>query len=179
MNRLSVALVAASAMVLSAVTANASVLNFSFSFSNANGTITGEIDGLSSNSTGSASAVIIDSYPTSLYQFMGTPICNFGCNTVVSPWTAVHNSFTVSNGQLTNADFEAINFNSTELMLDTATSMFFLLNGDTGATPVGATTATFSATPLPTALPLFATGLGAMGLFGWRRKRKNAAALAA
>jgi PKD repeat protein len=28
------------------------------------------------------------------------------------------------------------------------------------------------ATPLPAALPLFATGLGVMGLFGWRRKRK-------
>jgi hypothetical protein len=35
------------------------------------------------------------------------------------------------------------------------------------------------ATPLPAALPLFATGLGAMGLFGWRRKRKNAVAIAA
>ena len=35
------------------------------------------------------------------------------------------------------------------------------------------------ATPLPAALPLFATGLGAMGLLGWRRKRKNAAAIAA
>ena len=34
-------------------------------------------------------------------------------------------------------------------------------------------------TPLPATLPLFATGLGAMGLLGWRRKRKNAAALAA
>ena len=34
-------------------------------------------------------------------------------------------------------------------------------------------------TPLPAALPLFAAGLGAMGLLGWRRKRKNAAALAA
>ena len=34
-------------------------------------------------------------------------------------------------------------------------------------------------TPVPAALPLFATGLGAMGLLGWRRKRKNAAALAA
>jgi hypothetical protein len=29
-----------------------------------------------------------------------------------------------------------------------------------------------SATPLPAALPLFATGLGALGLLGWRRKRK-------
>jgi len=36
-----------------------------------------------------------------------------------------------------------------------------------------------AATPLPAALPLFATGLGVMGLVGWRRKRKNAAAIAA
>jgi hypothetical protein len=38
---------------------------------------------------------------------------------------------------------------------------------------------TMSATPVPAALPLFATGLGALGLFGWRRKRNNAAAIAA
>jgi hypothetical protein len=36
-----------------------------------------------------------------------------------------------------------------------------------------------AATPLPAALPLFATGLGLTGLLGWRRKRKNAAAIAA
>jgi probable HAF family extracellular repeat protein len=29
-----------------------------------------------------------------------------------------------------------------------------------------------SQTPLPAALPLFATGLGGLGLLGWRRKRK-------
>jgi hypothetical protein len=34
-------------------------------------------------------------------------------------------------------------------------------------------------TPLPAALPLFATGLGALGVLGWRRKRKDAAAIAA
>jgi hypothetical protein len=33
-----------------------------------------------------------------------------------------------------------------------------------------------STVPLPAALPLFATGLGALGLLGWRRKRKAAAA---
>jgi len=32
-----------------------------------------------------------------------------------------------------------------------------------------------AATPLPAALPLFATGLGALGLFGWRRKRRMVA----
>ena len=36
-----------------------------------------------------------------------------------------------------------------------------------------------SSTPLPAALPLFASGLGALGLLGWRRKRKNTAAAAA
>jgi hypothetical protein len=40
-------------------------------------------------------------------------------------------------------------------------------------------TATINATPLPSALPLFATGLGALGLLGWRRKRKAAAISAA
>lgn len=33
-----------------------------------------------------------------------------------------------------------------------------------------------AATPLPAALPMFATGLGALGLLGWRRKRKVLAA---
>jgi hypothetical protein len=35
-----------------------------------------------------------------------------------------------------------------------------------------------SSTPLPAALPLFATGLGALGLLGWRRKRKTQAVAA-
>lgn len=35
-----------------------------------------------------------------------------------------------------------------------------------------------SQAPLPAALPLFASGLGAIGLFGWRRRRKNAASIA-
>ena len=38
----------------------------------------------------------------------------------------------------------------------------------TSCNPIGTT-------PLPAALPLFATGLGAFGLLGWRRKRKAAA----
>ena len=34
-------------------------------------------------------------------------------------------------------------------------------------------TVSSGATPLPAALPLFASGLGAMGFIGWRRKRKT------
>ena len=36
-----------------------------------------------------------------------------------------------------------------------------------------------NATPLPAGLPLFATGLGTLGLLGWRRKRKAPASLLA
>jgi hypothetical protein len=36
-----------------------------------------------------------------------------------------------------------------------------------------------AATPLPAALPLFASGLGALSLFGCRRKRKNASPISA
>jgi hypothetical protein len=55
-------------------------------------------------------------------------------------------------------------------------------NADAGFPTAGFWTASFptvAATPLPAALPLFASGLGVMGWFGRRRKRKNAAAVAA
>ena len=48
-----------------------------------------------------------------------------------------------------------------------------------GSAPVPTFNAAFSlngvAIPLPGTLPLFATGLGALGLLGWRRKRKGQA----
>ena len=40
----------------------------------------------------------------------------------------------------------------------------------------GTITASPATVPLPSTLPLFATGLGALGLLGWRRKRKAQAA---
>lgn len=45
--------------------------------------------------------------------------------------------------------------------------------GTGGGTDTGLTLAyDYTPAPLPAALPLFAGGLGAMGLLGWRRKRK-------
>ena len=48
-----------------------------------------------------------------------------------------------------------------------------------GTWVVSTTTITGATTPIPAALPLFASGLGAMGLLGWWRKRKNGAPLSA
>jgi hypothetical protein len=39
--------------------------------------------------------------------------------------------------------------------------------------------ATLSPVPVPAALPLFVSGLGGLGLFGWRRRTKTTAARAA
>ena len=48
---------------------------------------------------------------------------------------------------------------------------------DAGAYDSFAVNTAAAATPLPAAFPLFAAGLGALGLLGWRRKRKNAIAV--
>ena len=74
----------------------------------------------------------------------------------------------------------------------TGTESFFLITDSNTATVAGSysgtidTTGTLvdvggrfelvASTPIPAALPLFATGLGALGLLGWRRKRKAIAA---
>jgi hypothetical protein len=56
-----------------------------------------------------------------------------------------------------------------------------LFGGDSSDMQIvsGATINAPSPVPLPGALPLLATGLGALGLLGWRRKRKTAAIAAA
>jgi hypothetical protein len=67
---------------------------------------------------------------------------------------------------------------------DTASDFFSVNCEGAGCTPelsitYDYTPAAVSQTPLPAALPLFSAGLGVLGLFGWRRKRKNIAAIAA
>jgi hypothetical protein len=167
-------------------TANAATLDFDFTITGRSGgqptgdTVTGEIDGLSDNSTGPASAVILESYNVALLGAI--PGC-LPCDTTKSPWqigtdSITHlpeNNFTVSNGQIVAANFfsSGPNVSSLQLFSSQANSLGILAGPEEEATggPV-----TFSpvapATPLPAALPLFATGLGALGLLGWRRKRK-------
>ena len=73
---------------------------------------------------------------------------------------------------------------TTTFVASGSSSTLELLNGDpasdslNGLDNVSVVNEGVSATPIPGALPLFASGLGAMGFFGWRRKRKISAATA-
>ena len=64
--------------------------------------------------------------------------------------------------------FSSANDNSLSI-----TGTVFTFEEDTSSDPTFYVSALdYSTTPLPAALPLFATGLGAMGLLSWRRNRK-------
>lgn len=113
-----------------------------------------------------------------------------------------------ANGNLIPAPFDpAIDAptSTAQLVADTCKSCYFGLEPDRGIEYIGllpgyytvvfgssiviendlvspltyTLTGDITPTPLPAALPLFVSGLGALGLFGWRRKRKASAAIAA
>jgi hypothetical protein len=83
------------------------------------------------------------------------------------------------NGNFYNASFsEQIGSSTARFTLDTSGVYAFYYDNN-GQVAGGSITSSLAATPLPAALPLFAGGLGVMGLFGRRRKRKAEKAIAA
>ncbi len=156
------------------------------------GSVTGDIVGLTAGATSAASAIDILSVPSGSGLFTGS-----------YSLAGATNAFTVSaGGVLTVANFVGgvslltFNWNSTTggfAFLQSATgcnasdpassgcAVVFAStapsgnSGSIGFTPASET----SATPLPAALPLFASGGGLLGFLGWRRRRKNAAPVAA
>jgi hypothetical protein len=92
---------------------HAGPLDFMFSFSNTvgnvNGTVTGEIFGLTDNATGPASNVVVDGYPAGL----GLPTPPITVFMMQNP-----NIFTVSNATVTAADFLAVAVPSVLLRLN-------------------------------------------------------------
>jgi hypothetical protein len=70
-----------------------------------------------------------------------------------------------------------VHFTSNFIADGTSNTISFAENFPVGVVPsyVGLDDVSVTATPLPAALPLFATGLGALGLLGWRKKRKSLA----
>jgi hypothetical protein len=155
----------------------ANALTFQFSFNNdvnndpAQSLVVGIISGLQDNLANQfAPSVQVTSNPA-----------GFGVGEYASPSTTA-NLFSVSGGVLTSADF--VDYGGFPPNVTCCTLAFNLalglagLSDHTGSAFANSTNLTFTAiaeTPLPAALPLFATGLGALGLLGWRRKKKAAA----
>jgi hypothetical protein len=164
-----------------------------FSFTDATGTVTGELVGLANNGFSSATQVIIESAPAALGIPFGLPLDLL--STPPGTLTLVDaNSFLLTNGVITGGalvfsrnytDAPPLYPQNWEFCLAVSidgycgapTSAYLkgpggIVQSDVslGGSPV--------TTPLPAALPLFSAGLGALGLLGWRRKRK-AVALAA
>ena len=181
MRKLSVALTALSIFLMSELSAEAVSFNFSFDnlFGDVPGTVTGRIDGLTDNSTSAATAVFVTSSPA----LLGYPL-SASDNILSQPSVSIlANSFSVTNGAMTAEDFQAgfteANGDDIELLLKSAIPQFLLVRfATTGVNFDTITnTATFSPVsqvPLPASLPLLATGLGALGLLGWRRKKTAA-----
>jgi hypothetical protein len=65
---------------------------------------------------------------------------------------------------------------SEETNVSLPTEAFYFFTATAGNVLIRQISMSAATTPLPAALPLFASGLGVMGLFGWRRKRKAQAA---
>jgi hypothetical protein len=178
---------AAFALAFASTPSHGDTLTFTFSFSNVDGNVSGivsgEIFGLTDNATSAASAVVIENGPASLG--LSLPI-------TAPPLFSGSNSFTVASGVITDSFFQAT-FALPSLLvhfliaspsvpglraglLEVDNLRFDTFNVvDTPTSPIFAQVPLH---PLPPALQLFASGIGAMALFCWRRKRK-ASALAA
>jgi hypothetical protein len=82
------------------------------------------------------------------------------------------------NGQdlsATHQDFPAASFFDVFVTIDTP-GIYPYCYSSTPCSPTAPTGQLDVVTPAPAALPLFAIGIGGLGLFGWRRGRKGQAA---
>jgi hypothetical protein len=118
---------------------NAMADDFVFSINGGFGTVTGEIIGLQNNATGSATEVVITSYPTSFGSIL---------NLIATDWTdQLANIFTVTNGAITEAEFFALDTD------DANTPQLLFLPPDVGQLQnnldVLLGPLTFAATPVP------------------------------
>jgi hypothetical protein len=160
-------------------------------------TFTGETTfGTRSVSTADGSASV-QSTPTPLPAITSTATANATATAAEATATSIggnnNGAFTTSatvSSLFTNVDY-LIEMNAFALAHPSGTATtffdpFFFLDQSlvdlgysiTVSPGIGNSLEVASATPLPAALPLFATGIGAFGLLGWRRKKK-ATALAA
>jgi hypothetical protein len=98
---------------------------------------------------------------------------SYGSNSLYGPFNTVLDGAFGSSATFTVSNFSGI-FN---LTVNSQPIWFAAVLSDANSTGVVAADAPLPpprSTPLPAAMPLFASGMGALGLLGWRRKRKVA-----
>jgi hypothetical protein len=174
-------------LTIGATRANAVPFNFSFSGPgiSASGTfdITSPAAGFPSCSIlsciGTVDAITSGTFNGNTMTLITTPllVCNDGSSPCIGPFTPGHspydNSAEVSNNSFL-PDGDGVGFSAGGVNYDlNSDPQVCSATGCTSLTSYSAVAAT--ATPLPAALPLFATGLGGLGLLGWRRRRKTIA----
>jgi len=132
---------------------------------------------------GSATAQINTDF--GLFQNISCNIASVACSNSFSGGT-----FLLDTGQVYEVQLNVVvigeltdEFNTSSVSATLAASVDPMFAVETGFPNANQYTFDFSpglvsTTPLPAALPLFAGGLGAIGLFAWRRKRKNIDAIA-
>jgi hypothetical protein len=111
---------------------------------------------------------------TTINQFVGTGlIADVGDTFELTGYLNVNafaNTGTLSASSVLSGSDSAAFFEDTASFIVQSDTPGVYFTSESGATYSG------PATPIPATLPLFATGLGGLGLFGWRKKRKAQAA---
>lgn len=149
----------------------ANAMNFFFSFTNdpglgnVAGTVTGEIFGLTDNATSAATSVVIDSVPTALTGLPSTPFTAAAYAADLGEFIG-SNSFTVTSGAVTNADYQiwggdfALNVGGAFNSLSSPDASERVQNLDGMG---GITFSVASAAPEPAAWTMMVLGIGALG----------------
>jgi hypothetical protein len=148
----------------------------------------GDISGWDITITGFSETFILQPGPNNFIEFVGTSDL-LASSTALSWNTSSNGASTFPSEFVIEEEFSAphkafILFQQSSaidvsvLTIDAENSLSGLQhNSDLSSNFIFGTAA--ATTPIPAALPLFASGLGVLGLLGWRRKRKAPAAIAA
>jgi hypothetical protein len=161
------ALLAAATLVIAPITASAATFHFSFSGGSWSGS--GEFTSSSVSSpyliTGIINGSIFDPFVGSAATIISIDNSYFGADNLLSYPTTPY------------LDLNGISFDTASLAYNVYyAGGYGIQRGNIVQAFSTFTITQVATTPLPAALPIFATGLAGLGLFGWRRKRKAQAA---